>query len=157
MFANYNSATPVINNYGNIVSFWNPKDLVKLKEIGWDWISWPIEKESTLCLYHEKQYYSTSIPTFFADWTFEQFEEQYTGQISLMEQSMQFLKTIKQGYKTQAEKQTREQYQDLFFQDNFAFPVADIYVFFNWRWDLQAKNQELFQAVTKELRNSDEY
>jgi len=86
MFANYLSSTPVVNNYGNINCFGNTKDLIKFKNIGGDGISGPIEKDNILCDYHGKQYYSTSIPNFFASWNFKQFEEQYTGQISLMEE-----------------------------------------------------------------------
>lgn len=157
MFANYSSSTPVVNNYGNIVTFWEQQDLIKLKEIGGDGISWPIEKESTPCVYKGKKYFTTSVSLTFSSWTFEQFEEQYRWQIALMEEAIQFLKTIKQPYKIYAENQTRGQYYDLFFHDNFAFLVADIYTFFNGRWDVQSKNQELFKQVVKDASKTEEY
>lgn len=161
MIANYVSNYPFLNNFGNATIYKAIQEsdtpLVKAKAIGWDGLDAIGMPDVFEAEYHTKKYYSQSVSLFFKSWTFEQFEEQYQGQVALMEETLVFLKKIKRWYQDLAEKQTREQYADLFFQDNIAFPVADIYFFFNWKGDKQIKNQQAFQKILDKNIKTEEF
>jgi len=99
MLANYVSNYPFLNNFGNatIYAAINESNtpLIKVKAIGWDWLAAIGMPDVFEAEYHWKKYYSQSVSLYFKSWTFEQFEEQYQGQVALMEETLVFLKKIK--------------------------------------------------------------
>lgn len=155
MLANYSSHDPFLNNFGNVslLKYYKKEgtnNIHSAKKIGWDGIPHQEYADAILGKYKMKEYYSRPIPTVFSSWAFDQFEEQYHGQIRLMEECLSYMKQIDRVYKPHALSQTQEHYHNFFFHDNYAYPINALYTFFNGTEERQTKNRQMFQGIIDE-------
>lgn len=151
MIANYQSSSPHLNNFSQAVIWGSLNDPnyqpTKAKAIGFNN---PHQAKYSISNHKQKTFYTAPIYEQFKDWSFEQFEEQYKGQIELCDQTIIFLKKIGQPLSKIAEQQTVTQHHDFLFLQDLAFPISDIYSFFAKTGHAQIKNQQLFQKATQD-------